>query len=131
MATAGQFPKDAGDTIYAADLEALRRIKQVTAGSYELNVDHVGKHVYVTASITVPPFSSNIQAGDAITIYNGTNSAIPIGTNYSLAMATYFIAGTTITPVILGVNGLATFLCVDTGSPAASPKYVVIGAGLS
>lgn len=130
MATAGNFPKVAGDTIYAADINQLKRIPQKIVGAYTLLVADVGMHVFVSSTVTVPDNSSGIQAGDAISIFNGSGSPISFASTGS-PLSTYKIAGTAITPITLAANGLATFLCVSTGAGAGAARYVVIGAGIT
>lgn len=135
MATSGTFPKVAGDKIYAADIENLRRIPKATsAGNYTLSVTNVGQHVQVSGStVTVPTVGSGIQAGDAVTIYNASSADITI-VRVTTAPGVYcFIAGTTRQPTKLSVNGLATFLCVDPGSVSggSAPRFIVSGGGVS
>lgn len=123
MAAAGEFPKVSGDKIFAEDLNELRRVPQRSGvGAYTLSRSDIGKHVVVTGSVTVPSASS-IVAGDSITVYNPGTTALTI----SSSGTTTVIAGTTVTPVLIFPNGLATFLCVTT-SP---PKFVVIGGGIT
>lgn len=123
MAAAGEFPKVSGDKIFAEDLNELRRVPQKSGvGAYTLSRDDIGKHVVATGAITVPSVSS-IVAGDSITVYNPGSTALTINS----AGTTTVIAGTTVTPVLIFPNGIATFLCVTT-SP---PKFVVIGGGIT
>lgn len=123
MAGPGEYPKVTGDKVYAVDLNDLRRVPQKDgAGTYTLSKNDIGKHVTVTGSVIVPSVSS-IVAGDSITVYNPATTAISI----SSAGTTTVIAGTTVTPVLIAPNGLATFLCV-VSSP---PKFVVIGGGIT
>jgi hypothetical protein len=123
MATAGEFPKSSGDKLFAEDINDLRRVPQKSGvGAYTLSRNDIGKHVVVTGSVTVPSVSS-LVAGDSITVYNPNTTALTI----TSAGTTTVIAGTTVTPVLIFPNGLATFLCVST-SP---PKFVVIGGGIT
>ena len=90
------------------------------SSSYTLTTSDVGKYVRVVSggSITIP----NViwSAGDAITIYNDTSSAITITCSTSIS----FIAGTDInvSSVTLASRGLATILftgfasCVISGN---------------
>lgn len=133
MATSGQFPKTAGDIVYAADLNQLRRIPQDSVGDYVLNKDQSGMHIKVTGSIKVPATGvTGLTAGDAITVYNPGPSTLAISVYLTPAISpTYFIAGTTTKPSTLAVNGLATFLCVETGDGSNPAKFIVTGGGVS
>jgi hypothetical protein len=133
MATSGQFPKTAGDIVYAADLNELRRIPQNSFGDYVLNKDQSGMHIKVTGSIKVPATGvTGLTAGDAVTVYNPGPSALSISVYLTPAiLPTYFIAGTTTKPSTLAVNGLATFLCVETGDGSNPAKFIVTGGGVS
>lgn len=131
MATAGNFPKVAGDKIFAEDVNKLKRIPQKIVGAYTLLVADVGMHVFASGTVTIPDSNAGIQAGDAITIFNGSGSAISF-TGDGSPLSTYKIAGTNVTPITLAPNGLATFLCVSAGAPSElAARYVVIGAGLT
>ena len=133
MATSGQFPKTAGDIVYAADLNELRRIPQNSFGDYVLNKDQSGMHIKVTGTIKVPATGvTGLTAGDAVTVYNPGPSALSISVYLTPAiLPTYFIAGTTTKPSTLAVNGLATFLCVETGDGSNPAKFIVTGGGVS
>ena len=133
MATSGQFPKTAGDIVYAVDLNELRRIPQNSFGDYVLNKDQSGMHIKVTGSIKVPATGvTGLTAGDAVTVYNPGPSALSISVYLTPAiLPTYFIAGTTTKPSTLAVNGLATFLCVETGDGSNPAKFIVTGGGVS
>ena len=92
-----------------------------------------GTYVPVTGSIKVPAAGvTGLTAGDAITIYNPGPSSLAISVFGSPAIIPiYYLVGTTITPSILAVNGLATFLCVDSGGLSNPAKFIVTGRGLS
>jgi hypothetical protein len=133
MATSGQFPKNTGDIVYAVDLNELRRIPQNSFGDYVLNKDQSGTHIKVTGSIKVPGSGvTGLTAGDAISVYNPGPSAITISVYLTPAISPiYVLAGSIITPTILAVNGLATFLCVETGNDSTPAKFIVTGGGVS
>ena len=134
MATSGQFPENAGDIVYAADLNELRRIPRAdAAGDYVLAPTQTGTYVPVTGSIKVPAAGvTGLTAGDAITLFNPGPSALSISVYLTPAiLPTYFIAGTTTKPSTLAVNGLATFLCVETGDGSTPAKFIVTGGGIS
>lgn len=134
MATSGQFPKNTGDIVYAADLNELRRIPPTSSvNDYVLAPTQTGTYVPVTGSIKVPAAGvTGITAGDAITIYNPGPTSLTISVFGSPAISPiYFLVGTSITPSILAVNGLSTFLCVDSGGPSNPAKFIVTGGGLS
>lgn len=134
MANAGEFPKSSGDIIYAADLNQLRKIPQASsAGEFVLTPTNTGQHVPVTGSIKIPASGvTGITSGDSITVYNPGPSVLTISVYGTPSVPPlYYIVGTSVKPTSLAVNGLATFLCVDTGGGVNPAKFIVIGGGIS
>jgi len=100
----------------------LRNIPQNSQGSlYTLSVSDSGKHVSTAASVTVPP--SVFSIGDAVTIYNSTNTSITINPGSGVTMRQ---AGTANVGIrTLSQYGLSTILCVSDN------VFVISGGGLS
>jgi hypothetical protein len=100
----------------------LRNIPQNSQGSlYTLSVSDSGKHVSTAASVTVPP--SVFSIGDAVTIYNSTDTSITISPGSGVTMRQ---AGTANVGIrTLSQYGLSTILCVSNN------VFVISGGGLS
>jgi len=89
--------------------------------AYDLTSDDVGELINTTAGVTVP--SGQFNAGDAVTIYNGTTSDIVITEGTSVTM--YLAGSSTTGDRTLAQKGVATVLCVGTDT------FTILGGGLS
>lgn len=91
------------------------------SSSYALTVDDVGEVLSTSANVFVP--NTIFAAGQAVTIYNNSATAITINQNSSVTM---YLAGTATTGNrTLAQRGLATVLCV------AANTFVVAGSGVT
>lgn len=89
--------------------------------SYTLVLGDAGKHIPTTAGVTVP--ASVFSAGDVVSVYNNSASAITITQGASVTLR---LVGTATTgDRTLAQRGLATILCV------ASNEFVITGGGLT